>query len=222
MFKSEEIPEELTIKLCLQADLECAYQVAIQNMGAIQVLLNEGVTGIHSTNKRYVQEMEALGSVNAAKATILKKMGFDIRKEYHPIAFHHGVKMCRIQGDKSTLNSVIIPMNNFFKRFIASLDRGIIQNQEDWDNQKQKVDEFYNSFWVKRKNVFGDEPETELEEVAEEVDEEISETKENEEVEEVKEIEEQEGEPETSEIEVEKVEQSEDAEGNEEEVVETD
>jgi hypothetical protein len=94
----EELPAQISLKDCLNADLECAYHMVNQNMKIIEDLISEGETNITSKNSKYLDAIKALRPINEDKTDVLFKLGFGFSRRFHPIAFHHAIKLYLFEG----------------------------------------------------------------------------------------------------------------------------
>ena len=131
-----------------------------QNMKIIEDLISEGETNITSKNSKYLDAIKALRPINEDKTDVLFKLGFGFSRRFHPIAFHHAIKLYLFEGkEDQVMDDFIRPMNSFFSRFLQGLDQGDVKDRETFEKRRKDVDEFYSSFWLTRKAALGEEQE---------------------------------------------------------------
>ena len=73
--QAAEIPEGMSIKKCLDAELRCSYELCLQNLEIVRRLLEEGETNIDANNVRFIEALGEMPSSFELKSKVLLAEG---------------------------------------------------------------------------------------------------------------------------------------------------
>ena len=149
ILKMEDIPENLTEKVCIGVEIDSTYEIVKYLVLGVRALLDQGITDISTENPLYKEIVKNLPKIDTIRLEMVKNRGFDISKRFHPLAFYDGVVYFR--GDNSEFFQHQLKLiRGKFKNSISQIDEGLIKSKEDLDEWAREMEEFYLSYYGKK------------------------------------------------------------------------